>query len=189
MPTIYSYFIGSYIVEFFLYQIQNRGTLGTWQRTQLLYKKLLFGLLVLLCVGFLFIFQSLLGLGGVPVSIYGGPISFLLIQVSLVSDHQVWSFVISALGKKAQNYQARLDSLLACWPNRVQPANQLISQHARRSTLHVGKRTGSVNQALDQPHVSSSHSQDQVIILGKLTSAAGPADQQTGHDNISTVDC
>ena len=117
------------------------------------------------------------------------PSVFSLYKSALFLIIRYGPLFISALGKKAQNYQARLDSLLACWPNRVQPANQLISQHARRSNLHVGKRAGSVNQALDQPHVSSSHSQDQVIILGKLTSAAGPADQQTGHDNISTVDC
>ena len=59
------------------------------QSRELDYRKLLFGLVGTLMVTLLFILQGFLRLEGVPLSLYGGPVSVTLLQTSFVLASQV----------------------------------------------------------------------------------------------------
>ena len=89
------------------------------------YKKLLFGLLGVLCAIFLFISQSLSYTKGMPLSFYGGPISFVLIEANFVCDSKVLYFLITSMKRMANDWWAHLDAFLASWSTRVQPVSEL----------------------------------------------------------------
>ena len=117
-----------------------------------------------------------------PLSFYGSLFSFFLIEANFIADSKVLHFIAAYLRSMARGGCACQVNLFTCWPNRVQPGNELnlANQDTNKSCLPVCPVPGNTTERSAGLPEGQHHPKPSVV---------SPAPQQVVVFTVQTCNC